>query len=158
MPNRDDLFLWEIYDAAKENGTLRYVENNYHSVESVCIKCGNNHAFSNIASFNELLPDGRVWNIDVNEKVIGFFCPKCESQWGRLQVLKTTKQYKITKVVCKKCGNKRALSFFHLLMKQFPDNTDSKEYWKPIGFNCSRCHDQWGSHWDNLNSFLTKWF
>jgi RNase P subunit RPR2 len=157
MPNQEDLYLWQLYDSAKEAGTLRYLVNKYHSIESICKNCGNPHAFLNIASYNELLPDGRVWNYDVYEKEIGFFCPKCKSQWGTQQVLVKTDKYKISKVICEKCGNKRALSYFHILMKQFPDNTDSGEYWKPIGFNCSRCHDQWGSHWNNLTSFFVKW-
>jgi hypothetical protein len=158
MPSIDDLYLWALYDAAKENGTLRYKVNRYRSIESVCEKCGNPHAFTNSASYNELLPDGRVWNTDVYEKKIGFYCPNCKSQWGKIQILKNTGKYQISKVTCKKCENKRALSYFNILIKQFPDNTDNREHWRNIGFHCSRCHDQWGSHWNNINSFFVKWF
>jgi hypothetical protein len=157
MPIQDDLFLWQLYDAAKESGTLRYNVNNYRSIENVCKICGDPHAFLNVASYNELLPDGRVWNYDVYEKAIGFFCPSCKSQWGKVQILIKTGKYKISKGTCKKCGNTRALSYFHILLKKLPYNSDSVEYWKPIGFNCSRCHDQWGSHWNNINSFFVKW-
>ncbi|NLH78292.1 MAG: hypothetical protein GX465_14775 [Acidobacteria bacterium] len=74
---------WEYYDRCLEAGQIQYQKGKIIDEVTICDYCQYKKAKSVTQEYDEVLPNGYIWQTGVRKKIVGFYCPRCKDYWGK---------------------------------------------------------------------------